>query len=288
VTASSLALVLLAAAIHASWNALAKGGRDPVVFLWLSNCVASVALAPVALAYAVRQGLGASALPFVVGTAVLHAVYFYALGRSYRTGQLSLVYPMARGLGVALAPALALVTFGERLSPVGTAGIVLVAAGILGLNALPGAAATAARAPGRLAPATGWAILTGVTIASYSVLDKAGVARVPPPFYLALMEMGTALLVAPAALRAPGAVPREWREHGLAIVFAGLASPLAYLLILFAFQTAKTGYVVAVREFSIVLSALIGTLWLGEGRVASRLAGAAVILAGVACIAVAP
>jgi uncharacterized membrane protein len=287
VSASSLALVLLAAGIHASWNALAKGGRDPVVFLWLSNCVASAALAPVALVYAVTQGLAVSALPFVVGTAALHAVYFYALGRAYRTGQLSVVYPMARGLGVALAPVLALTAFGERLSPIGTVGVVLVALGILGLNALPKAATMAAHADRRLRAATGWAVLTGLTIASYSVLDKAGVGRVAPPFYLAMMEMGTALLVAPAALRSPGAASTEWREHGRAIVFAGLASPLAYVLILFAFQTAKTGYVVAAREFSIVLSALIGTLWLGEGRVVPRLAGAAVILAGVACIAVA-
>jgi uncharacterized membrane protein len=286
VTASSLALVLLAAAIHASWNALAKGGRDPVVFLWLSNCVASATLAPVALGFVVMRGMALRAAPFVIGTAILHSVYFYALGRAYRTGQFSLVYPMARGLGVAGAPVLALAAFGERLSPIGTAGIALVVVGILGLNALPHLATAATRADVRLGPATGWAVVTGLTIAMYSVLDKAGAGRVPPPLYLALMEIGTVLFVAPAALGSR-AVMVEWREHRGAIVFSGIASPLAYLLILFAFQTAKTGYVVAAREFSIVLSAVIGAVVLREGQIGPRLAGAAIILAGVACIAVA-
>jgi drug/metabolite transporter (DMT)-like permease len=286
VTGPSLALVLLAAAIHASWNALAKGGRDPVVFLWLSNCVASVTLAPVALAFAVTRGMPLGAVPFVIGTAILHSVYFYALGRAYRTGQFSVVYPMARGLGVGVAPLLALVAFDERLSGIGTAGIALVAVGILGLHALPRVAAVATQSDVPLGAATGWAVVTGLTIAMYSVLDKAGAGRVSPPFYLALMEMGTALFVAPAAL-ASRTVALEWREHRQRILFSGIASPLAYLLILFAFQTAKTGYVVAAREFSIVLSAVIGVVVFREGHLGPRLVGAAVILAGVACIAVA-
>jgi uncharacterized membrane protein len=287
VTGSSLALVLLAAAIHATWNALAKGGRDPLIFLWLSNCVASVALAPVAAAYLLSGGLDVSGLPFIAATATLHAVYFYALGRAYRTGQFSLVYPMARGLGVTLVPILAQVAFGERLSALGGVGVALVAVGILGLNALPGAATLAARADRQLGSATGWALVTGLTIAAYSVVDKAGAARVPPPLYLTFMEIGTAVLVAPAALRSLPAIRTEWRERYGAVVFAGIASPLAYLLILYALQTAKAGYVVAAREVSIVLSALIGTLLLREGRLVPRLAGATVILAGVACVAVA-
>jgi uncharacterized membrane protein len=286
VTSSSLALVLLAAALHASWNAVAKGGRDPLVFLWLSNCVSATALAPVAVALLVAGETQARAAPFVVASAALHALYFYALGRAYRSGQFSVVYPVARGLGVALVPLLAFAAFGERLSAIGALGVGLVVVGILGLHAIPHAAAAAGG--GRwLGPATGWAILTGLTVATYSVVDKAGAGRVSPVVYMAFLEAGTAVLLAPAVARASQGIAEEWRARWGTILFAGLASPIAYTLILYAFQTAKTGYVVAAREFSIVLSALIGSLLLGEGRLWPRLAGASVVLAGVACVAVA-
>lgn len=287
VTPSSLALVLLAAALHASWNALAKGGGDPLVFLWIANCVATVALAPVALAVLMADGVAAGAAPFVGASMVLHSLYFYALARSYRSGQYSVVYPIARGLGVALVPVVAFAALGERVSLLGAAGVVLVVAGILGLHGIPHATAPGATPGRRVGPATVWALATGLTIAAYSVVDKGGATRVSPFLYLALTEVGTILILLPAVLRARRRIGEEWRESWRAVLFAGVASAGAYVMVLYAFQTSKTGYVVAAREFSIVLSALIGALWLREGRLGPRLVGAGVVLAGVACVAVA-
>ena len=278
----ALVLVVCAAALHAGWNALAKRGGDQIVFLWLATIASTVAVTPLGIWQLSQDGFASAAVPFILATIVVHALYFYALGRAYASGAYSLVYPVARGLGVALVPVLALFVFDERLSPAGTLGIALVVAGIAALHVLPGRPAGAPR----LGRGLLWPVLTGFTIASYSLVDKAGVARMNPVPYIMLMEIGCALLGVPLLWVRPAAVRRElrgWRR----VVLAGVMSTLAYTLVLFAFRMSKTGYVVAARELSIVLSALIGSLLLREGRLAPRLAGAAIVLAGVACIAAA-
>lgn len=286
VTSASLALVVVAAALHAAWNALAKRGGDPLTFLWLSNSVATLLLLLPAVSIVVADGFVLSALPLAGATIGLHAIYFYALGRAYQSGAYSVVYPMARGLGVALVPGLALSLFGERVSPLGGLGVALVVAGIIGLHAVPRPAARDARRP-RLGSASGWAFLTGLTIAGYSVVDKALVSHISPFLGMGLIEAGTTVLLLPAIRRRAVAVSSEWRQNRRAVLIAGSASPLAYLLVLFAFRMSKTSYVVAARELSIVLSAVIGSVWLDEGRLGPRLVGAGVVLAGVACVAVA-
>jgi drug/metabolite transporter (DMT)-like permease len=284
VSPAALVLVACAAGLHAGWNAMAKRGGDPIVFLWCATLASTAFMAPAGLWRIAHDGVPGAAVPFVVATIVVHALYFLALGRAYASGAYSLVYPVARGLGVALVPLIALLAFDERLSPAGTVGVALVVLGIAALHALPG------RPPGgvptRRTRGLLWPVLTGLTIATYSLVDKAGVARLDPVPYMLLMEAGCALLGLPLVLVRGTAVRRElrgWRT----IVLAGVMSALAYTLVLFAFRLSKTGYVVAARELSIVLSALIGSLWLREGRLAPRLAGAGIVLAGVVCIAVA-
>jgi len=282
VSLAALILVVCAAGLHAAWNAIAKRGADPVVFLWLATAASATVLLPIGLWYLVTAGLPAGALPFVAATIALHALYFYALGRAYGSGAYSLVYPVARGLGVALVPIVALFLLDERLSPLGSAGIVLVVAGIVTLHLLPaGGAARPATAAALL-----WPVITGLTIASYSLVDKSGVARLNPLPYMLLLEAGCAVLGLPLITMRREAVRRELGSWPT-IVLAAVMSALAYTLVLFAFRISKTGYVVASRELSIVLSAVIGSLWLREGRLGPRLAGASIVLAGVACIALA-
>jgi len=286
-TGSALALVIGAAALHSAWNALAKRGRDQLAFLWSSVSLATLLLLPFALWQLRAQGLSPTARPYVIATIILHALYFYALGRSYRFGEFSLVYPIARGLGVALVPVLALLLFDERLSPLGTFGVALVVLGIIALHLTPRALGAAAADPKRLGPGTWWALLTGLTIAAYSLVDKAGVTRLHPVPYIALLGLGTSLLLLPVVLAKPDALRGEWAANQRAILVASTMNLTAYLLVLFAFRLSKAGYVVAARELSIVFSAVIGSLWLNEGRLAPRLLGAGVVLAGVACVAMA-
>jgi drug/metabolite transporter (DMT)-like permease len=284
-TATALALVVAAAMLHAGWNALAKRGRDSIAFLWLATWVAAPALLPWGVWELARSGLPWRAVPFVIGTIVLHAIYFYTLGRAYGSGAYSVVYPMARGLGVALVPIVAWILLDERLSPLGVAGIALVIVGVIVLHRVgrrPAAVPT-----GALGSASLWAALTGVTIASYSVLDKVGVTRLHPVAYMLLMEAGCAVAFAPFMRGRLGAARAEWAVNRWTIVATGVMSAAGYTLVLFAFQLSKAAYVVASRELSIVLSALIGSLLLGEGRLSPRLAAASIVLAGVACVALA-
>ena len=289
----ALALVLAAAAIHAAWNALAKKARHPVAFLWSSVVIATIVLGPFGLRYLPEDGVPRAALPFVLASALIHAVYFYALARAYGSGgDLSLVYPIARGLGVALVPLLALAILDERPSALGAAGMLLVILGIATITTRSPSSLREGRVRGpgsrAFARGTGWAVLTGLTIAAYSLVDKAGVAHLHPLPYLVVLGGGMGLLLAPAVIQARVAFVHEWRVNWRAILVASTLNLTSYLLVLFAFRLANTGYVVAAREASIVLSVLIGWLWLGEGGLRRRLVGAAVVLAGVACVALAP
>ena len=161
-----------------------------------------------------------------------------------------------------------------------------VVAGVITLHQVGQRHAVATGAP--LGAATVWALITGLSIAAYSLNDKAGVARLHPVPYMLLMEAGCGLVLLPAALLTRReAVRREWVANWRAILAVGAMSAGGYTLVLLAFRLSKAGYVVAARELSIVLSALIGTLWMGEGRVGPRLAAASIVLAGVACVALA-
>jgi drug/metabolite transporter (DMT)-like permease len=243
-------------------------------------------LLPLAAPLLWRDGVPARAIPFVLGTIALHVLYFYALGRAYSTGAYSIVYPIARGLGVALVPVGAYLLLDERLSSVGIAGIAGVIIGVAALHQVGHRHAIATGAS--LGAATLWAVVTGLSIAAYSLNDKAGVTRLHPVVYMLLMEVGCGLVLFPATLATRGdAVRREWAANWRAIIAVGAMSAAGYTLVLLAFRLSKAGYVVAARELSIVLSALIGTLWMHEGRVGPRLAAATIVLAGVVCVALA-
>ena len=293
----ALLLVLAAAAIHASWNALTKRAGDQLAFLWSSVSLATVVLLPVGWAWLPSEGVPRAAWPFLVASSAIHAVYFYVLGRAYGSGEFSLVYPIARGLGVALVPVAALFVLDERPSPLGALGVLLVVAGIVGINlssaglssAGRGAAGLGAAASSRrlMSAGTGWALVTGLSITAYSLVDKAGVARLHPVPYIAILGVGMSLLLVPALVRRRAALAREWRTNWRAILVASTLNLTSYLLVLFAFRLSKAGYVVAAREISIVLSVAIGRLWFGERRVGRRLAAATLVLAGVICVALA-
>ncbi len=281
---SAIALVVCAAVLHATWNALAKRAENQFAFLWSSVSLATLLLLPIGLVRLSGEGAPMAGLPFVASSVGIHALYFWALGRSYRHGDFSRVYPMARGLGVALVPLIALPVFGERLSWLGSLGIGLIVLGIVTLGRNPSQARSAG---GRIGAGTAWAIVTGLTIAGYSLVDKAGVARLHPIPYIALMGLGLSVVLSPVVVADRRALVHEWRRRWRTILIASAMNLTSYLLVLFAFRLSKVGYVVASRELSILFSAFVGSLWLGEGRLAPRLAGASVVLAGVICVALA-
>src|SRR4029434_237659 len=133
-------------------------------------------------------------------------------------------------------------------------------------------------------PGTGWAIATGLCIACYSLVDKVGVSHINPLPYLWAMMLGSCVSLLPAVRARPGSMARAWRENRLAVLLSGVLSPAGYLVVLFAFRLSKAGYVVAGREVSIVISALIGSILFKEGPLPQRLPGAAVGAFWVGCV----
>jgi len=139
-------------------------------------------------------------------------------------------------------------------------------------------------------PGTRYAILTGLTIATYAIVDKRGVSHVQPFLYMYLMILGCALGLAPYVLsnweaRVIGA---EWRANPRAIIAAGLLTFLGYGLVLTAFSMSRVSYVAPAREGGIVLGVLMGVFILKEPFGMDRIVGSIVIVAGVVLIAVAP
>jgi len=221
---AALMLVLGAAVIHATWNALAKRGRDPMAILWWAGAIGSLIMTPFGIYILSRDGVSPSAVPFVVATVILHSVYFFTLARAYQSGEFSLVYPLARGLGVAIVPAAAFLLFDERLSSLGVAGIVLIGTGIFALNWRPGAWSE----DSLLKPGTGWAVATVVlhsvyffTLARayqsgdfslvYPLARGLGVAIVPAAAFLLFDERLSSLGVAGIVLIGTGIFALNWR-----------------------------------------------------------------------------
>jgi drug/metabolite transporter (DMT)-like permease len=279
----ALALLLGAAVAHAVWNLQAKRAGGGAAFVWLYTVVGLVAWAvPAAVDGIVSHGAGAAAVGFMLGSGVLHTVYFLALQRAYGAGDLSVVYPLARGTGPLGATVLAILVLGERPTALALAGAGLIVVAVLTLVPRSGPGAGRERRAGMA-----WALLTGVTIALYTVWDKHGVDALdaPPVLYFWVAMAFQSLLLAPVALRARGRLRPLWRAHRSEALSVGLLAPLAYVMVLFALRLAPVSYVAPAREAGIVLGAVFGARLLGEGDARRRIGAAVAIVAGIAALA---
>ena len=289
-TTAVFLLVLGSALCHASWNFLHKRSGHKVAFLWSFAAVAfALFLVPAVIAAAV-EGIGWWAVFFGVGTALLHGVYGLALSRGYHIGDLSSVYPIARGMGPALVPLGAVIILDESVSVAAGFAIALVVFGIYILNVEAFSLRDLAQPIRNLArPAGRVALLTGGLIACYSLWDKAALDYLPPLTLNQFAMAGHALVLAPIVLLDPARpAAAEWRENRRAVIAAGILSPLAYLLILVALTSGRIAYIAPAREVGIVIGAVLGVLFLGEGYGVWRISGAALIVAGAFTLGLAP
>jgi len=286
-------LVLSSASLHASWNLLVKRSRDTLAFLFLANLATLVVYALPFAGFLRAHPIPADGWPFVAATSTIHVAYYLCLSAAYTHGALSLAYPIARGTGVALVPLVALPLLREHVSLAGGVGIALVVAGILVMHQEPLRALVrqplgiAAGQQSAFNLGTFFALLTGFAICGYSLVDKAGVARVPPVVYGYLLMAGMTLGLSPYILtRRRAALRREWTENRVPILVVGVLVLGTYLIILAAMRLTAVSYIVALREVSIVIGAVLGVWVLGEGGGRERIPGAMLILAGVFTIAV--
>lgn len=280
----ALALVLAAAFAHAAWNYLAKKISGGAPFVWLMAAMSAVLYAPLAawLYLAYRPVIGLPELGLIAGTAALHAVYFLLLDKGYQFGDLSVIYPLARGTGPMLALVAAAALLGERPSLLAVAGAAAIGAGILVLAGNPAKLGD----PANRRPII-YALLCGTTIAAYTVWDKIAVSTflIPPLLYDWSANLGRVLLLTPAAVRDWGRVGEQWRANKLSIAAVAVLSPLAYILVLTAMVFSPVSYIAPAREISILIGTLAGTHILREGNAKPRLATAGVMLAGLAALA---
>lgn len=282
---AALGLVLAAAFIHATWNLLAKrlGGGPALVWLFgvLSVCLYAPLTAAVLLVQ--KPHVGAVQLAFMAGTAVLHLAYFLVLQGGYRAGDLSLVYPLARGTGPMLSTAAAILIFRERPTPVAILGTVLIGVGIFLLASAP-------RALGRTDTrrAVGFAVLTGVIIAAYTLWDKraVGALGIPPLLLEWSSNFGLTVLITPVALARFDQVRRLWRSQRRDVILMAVLTPLSYILVLTALVFTPVSYVAPAREISILIGTAMGTRLLAEGDAGRRMVAAAAMVLGVVGLAV--
>jgi len=276
----ALTLVLIAAFAHAGWNLLAKTAEGGTTFVWLGAVAGCVLYVPaLAVALVVAPGkLGAAAVGFMVVSGALHSLYFVLLQRGYRDGDLSLVYPLARGTGPLLATIAAIVFFAERPSPLALVGAALIVGAVLSLVTRPSQAQEAGVV---------FALLTGVTIAAYTLWDKqaVGAQDVSPIVYFWGLGLTNTLLLTPWVLRRPERIRETWRSSGRQVLGVGLLSPLAYILVLFALADAPVSYVAPAREVSILIATVLGATVLAEEGLGHRLVAAGGIVLGIAALA---
>jgi drug/metabolite transporter (DMT)-like permease len=254
--------------IHATWNLLLAGAKDVEAATAVALPVSALVVAPAAVVF---WHVDAAAWPFVAASAGLELVYFTLLAAAYRRAELSVVYPLARGLAPVLVLAGAVAFTAASTTTQQVLGVVLVAAGILCVRGV------------RRGRGVGFGILIAACIASYTVVDKHGVAHASPLAYLELVtaSIGVAYLAGFTAVRGPAALRAAW---GWRPVVAGLASFLAYGLVLWALQLAPAASVAAVRETGVLFATGFAGWVLKERVTRWRVAGAMLVVAGTALL----
>ncbi|MFL5758991.1 MAG: EamA family transporter [Thermomicrobiales bacterium] len=281
-SALALGFVVVAAAMHAGWNLLAKRSTDRLTFMWLFTVAALVLFLPVFAVEIVRHPIVRPGLLFVLSSTLAHLGYYSLLSLAYDRSDLSLSYPIARGFGVLLTTLLATVIFGDRPTVVAWIGIAAILAGILWLHAP--AISKAARSGGWRTLVTGPALLTGITISCYSLVDAGGVRRINQVVYLYLLFAIIAAALAPFIVRTRGPAIRSTLQDPKPVVLAGIGSFGTYLIVLSALRIAPVAYVIPVREISIVFAALMGAFVLHEAFGRDRYAACMMVAAGVILI----
>jgi drug/metabolite transporter (DMT)-like permease len=278
----ALALVLSAAFLHATWNLLVKRVAGGPEFIWLFGTLSTLIYAPIVAFVLIyeRSHIGPIELLFIIGSGIIHIGYFLILQQGYRVGDLSLVYPLARGTGPTLATIGAIIIFGERPSLLGITGAVI--ASVFIFTGGP----TALRKAGNH-PAIFFGLFTGIFIATYTLWDKHAVSTLMiPPL---IQDIGSSafrsVFLAPIAIRRPAIVRALWSKYRWETLGVAILSPLAYMLVLTAMSFTPVSYVAPAREVSILIGTVMGARLLAEGEGKRRLIAAGLMVVGIGALA---
>ncbi|HVE80050.1 MAG TPA: DMT family transporter [Gemmatimonadaceae bacterium] len=284
-------LVLASSVIHAYWNFLLKRSGGGPAFVGLSKVLEVAAFAPVFALWALpgaREHL--DAWPVVVVGALLTLANYAALARAYQLGDLAVAYPVARGSTLLFLPFLGFLVFAERLSAVGWLSIACIVVGIVVLQ-LPALTreAVLSLGPSFRNPSVVFAMAAGLAAAGYTVWDKRAVQRLPAfTYFYAYTAIVAAAYAGFVYRRYPRAEVRaEWRTHWWPMLQVAVCNTIAYLLVLGALRSGTSSYVIALRQLSIAIGAVMGWRLLGERFGAARRLGVGLIVLGCLLVAMA-
>jgi drug/metabolite transporter (DMT)-like permease len=286
----AVALVVVAAALHASWNLLTKRSEDKLAFIWWGP-------ASPAPSCSFRLSRGSRLWPQwpphlwprLALAAMLRAAYLFMLTTAYARGDLSIVYPLARGVGPIFVTVAAVVLLGERVTYQAVLGIVVVALGAYTMH-LPRLDVRAIIAPvsSLASPTVAYAVPTGLLTAAYSLVDKWSMTTELPPAWYAYLTIPVAALLLTPLVVTRTRWRHEWRLNRRPIVIVALLMTGSYLLVLYALRIAPVSYVAPARELGIVFGTALGIVVLRERQGPQKLAGALLILTGVVLVVSSP
>jgi len=267
----ALLLIFIAAFVHVIPHATIKSAGDRDVFVWWMLLANAVIYSPLLFIQVPRTRV---AWGIIIASGLIETVYLLAISRAYALGNLSVVYPIARGSAPLFLLVTSVVVLAERPSAYGVAGIVLISVGIYVMfgGGLPSGAAL------------GWPLLAGLMTATYTTVDKIGITFVQPLVYIYLVLVVTAVIYTPIVFmgRRPAAASPRWTR----VLIAAATMPLAYALVLTAMRLGMpASYAGSLREMSVIVAAAIGIGFFGEPITPGRVAGACSIAAGIALIA---
>jgi drug/metabolite transporter (DMT)-like permease len=277
VTPLIVALVLVAALLHASWNAMAKSGGSPQFSIASYRLISAICCLPLLFLFPIPL---AQSWPMLLVSTFIHTLYYYTLSRSYRSGDLSQVYPLFRGLAPVLVVLGAALLADEYLTPGAMLGIALVSAGLISITFVGGAI-------GKIPPlALRWGLATSVLIAAYTVADGMGVRVAGNPFsYIIWLFV---LEPIPIGLWLLATDRSGWfsymRAKPVKICAGALAAAGAYAMVIYAMGVAPMGMVSSLRETSVIFAALIGTFMFREPFGRQRIIAATLVCCGVVLI----
>jgi drug/metabolite transporter (DMT)-like permease len=285
VTSIAFILVLVSASLHATWNFLAKRAGGDTAFVWLFSALATLIYLPLAIIIIVVQKpqFGRPELTALGFTCLLHIAYYLFLNWGYQVGDLSLVYPIARGAGPVLAVIGAILLLGERPSLIVAGGMLLISTGIVILTSAP-----SSNQKGSVRLGIIYGLLTAVAIGAYTIQDKqvVGFFLVPPLILTWTSSLIQTIALAPYALRHWDRVKFNWHQKKREAISVGILDSLSYILFLIALANGQVAQISPLRQTSILIGAFLGTRLLAEEGGHRRIIAAGVMMIGVIVLAI--
>lgn len=284
-TLTALFLVLTAAFCHATWNFYVKRIGGGAELIWLISVLSNIFYLPwvIYIFMVEKPQLGLYALFCVFISGIIHTVYFSLLQRGYRHGDLSLVYPLARSTGPVISMILAVLFLGEVVNAQIITGSAIIITGIFFLTG------GFSKRAGNVTASIGYGLVVGICIGGYTAWDAyvVSIVMVSPVLLDYASNTFRSIFLAPVAIRRRHAVKALWNDHRGGVILIALLSPLAYILFLYAITFTPVTLLAPVRETSVLISVLMGSILLGEGHLKRRLLWSAVIVGGVSLLATA-